>query len=59
MEDQEAYECCDTLIIGGKKLPETVTNKNCPELFRNILADNLSLTMSATKISVSHRLEST
>ena len=58
IDDQEAYERRDTLIISGKKLPETVPNENCPELVRKILADNLGLTMSATEISVSHRLGS-
>ena len=56
IDEQEAYERRDSLIISGKKLPKVVPNENCPELVKKILAENLGLTMSPNEISVSHRL---
>ena len=50
IDDQKAYERRDTLIISGKKLPETVPNENCSEHVRNILADNIGFTMSAQRL---------
>lgn len=58
IDDQEAYERRDTLIISGDKLPVATPNENCEQIVCKILEDNLSMKMSSSAISVSHRLGS-
>ena len=56
LDDQEAYERRDTLIISGKNVPTVSPNENCPALVQKVVADNLNLSISSSDISVSHRL---
>ena len=56
IEDQDAYERRDTLIISGDNVPVVTPNENCSQLVTELMRDNLNLTLNASEISVSHRL---
>ena len=56
VDDQEAYERRDTLVISGKKLPQVSQDENCPLLVQKIVSENLGLVISPQDISVSHRI---
>ena len=56
IEENEAYERRDTLIFSGKKLPVVQNDENCANLVCGLLSENLNLVLSASDISVAHRL---
>ena len=58
MDDQDAYERRDTLILSGKKIPATTPDENCPELVTKLINENLGVVLKTTEISVAHRLGS-
>ena len=56
LDEQEAYERKDTIILSGKNIPPSSPNENCPTLVSSLLRDKLNLVMPASEISVCHRL---
>ena len=56
IEENEAYERRDTLIFSGKKLPVVQNGENCSQVVCKLLADNASMVVSSTDMSVAHRL---
>ena len=56
IDDQEAYERRDTIIISGEKVPIVTPNENCTEMVCKLMEENLNLSVNAADISVSHRL---
>ena len=56
IEENEAYERRDTLIISGSSIPPAQENENCSLAVRNLFKDKLNVVVSEGDISVSHRL---
>ena len=56
IEDNEAYERRDSLILSGNALPDGSTNENCLEVVQKLLTEHLSYVIQPTDISVVHRL---
>lgn len=56
IDEQEAYERRDTLIFSGDKLPTVAPHENCQNIVSKLLEENLNVKISASDISVSHRL---
>ena len=58
MDDNEAYERRDTVVISGAGLPIVERGENCCEIVRDIIKHELNLDIPATEISTSHRIGS-
>ena len=56
VEENDAYERRDTLIISGKKVPIVQNGENSAEMAIKCLKDNLNLVVSPGEVSVAHRL---
>ena len=56
IDDNEAYERKDTVIISGKAIPPVSNDENCLMLTCQIIKDNVNYIVSPTDISVVHRL---
>ena len=56
IEEADAYERRDTLIISGKKVPLFQEGENSADLVVKTVKDNMNLVVSPNDISVAHRL---
>ena len=59
MEDSEAYERRDAIIVSGSKVPApTGDTDNSVQVFRNLTRQHLNLSIPENEISIAHRLGS-
>ena len=58
IEDGEAYERRDALIISGSKLPPARENEDCVQVVRNLTRQHLNLSIPENEISIAHTLRS-
>ena len=56
IDENEAYERRDTLILSGKSIPHGSPNENSLEVVRKVLNDHLQYVLSPTDVSTAHRL---
>ena len=56
IDDQEAYERRDTLILSGNAVPVHSVGENCANVAKEIIQKEFQLVVSSNDISVSHRL---
>ena len=56
IDDQEAYERREQVVISGSGVPEFKSGENCNVLVAEILKEKLKLNLGAVDISCSHRL---
>ena len=56
IEEGEVYERRDTLIISGSKVPPVSLNEICLQVTRNIIRENLKISVPENEISVTHRM---
>ena len=56
LDDSEAYERRDTLIISGSSIPAVRTGENTTNICSEILKDKLRVTVHPNDISTSHRI---
>ena len=56
MDDQDAYERRDTVIVSGSSLPEVSPGENSREVALRVLKDKIKVELQPTEISTVHRL---
>lgn len=56
LDDTEAYERRDTVVISGSSLPAFSPGENAGEIVKNLVKDQLRLDISSTDLSVAHRI---
>ena len=56
IDENEAYERRDCLILSGKTIPPASTSENTLEVARKVLSDHLQYILSQTDVSTAHRL---
>ena len=56
IEDTEAYERRDTVVISGGELPIAADNENSSEIACNLIKDKVGVVIRPSEISVAHRL---
>lgn len=56
LDEADAYERRDTLIISGQNIPVGYNGENCVEVVRQLSLDKLGLTFDACDVSTAHRL---
>ena len=56
VEDSEAYERKDTLIISGANIPPVIPGENCVSLVCDLFKSSLKLNVQPTDISTAHRV---
>ena len=56
LDDNDAYERRDCLVLSGSSLPVFETGEICTNLVRDLVAQKLQLNISSSEISVAHRL---
>ena len=58
IEDSEAYERRDAVIISGSKVPPPRENEDCVQVVRNLTRQYLNLSIPENEISIAHTLGS-
>ena len=56
LDDQDAYERRDTVIISGNNLPEVHTGEIPNNVVQKVIKDNLKIEITPNEISTAHRL---
>ena len=56
IDDADAYERRDTVILSGSALPAATIGENCNEVTRQILKRELNMEIPLTEINTCHRL---
>ena len=56
VEDNEAFERRDTLIISGSNLPVVSEGEDCSSLVRKLFKDKVNVNLKPTDISLAHRV---
>ena len=56
LDDEDAYERRDTLILSGDKIPSTTTGENCGAILRETLRNHLRINLNDSSISTAHRM---
>jgi hypothetical protein len=56
IDDADAYERRDTIILSGKSVPLVRDEENCIEIVRGIAKEKLKLILSPSDFSTAHRL---
>ena len=56
VDDADAYERKDTVIISGPNIPHSTPGENSSEVVRKLIKDHLKINLSADGISTAHRL---
>lgn len=56
IEDTEAYERRDTVIVSGSDLPDGTEDEDTPKVFTSIIKNKIGVIVKPTDISVAHRL---
>ena len=56
IDDNDAYERRDTVILSGSSVPTGETGENCGEVVRRVVKESLKIEMAPTEISVAHRI---
>ena len=56
MDDSDAYERKDTIIISGNALPVFVQGENCSLIARNLMAEKLRTVIGENDVNTAHRL---
>ena len=59
IEENDAYERRDTIIVSGRKIPPSSTSEHTSSLVCNLLKEELNYNLQPNDISVCHRLGST
>ena len=58
LDDNEAYERRDTVVVSGGGLPVVQRGENCSEIVRELIKKELKLTIPISEISTTHRIGS-
>ena len=56
IDDADAYERRDTLIISGEDVPLVTAGENCAAISRELIKDKLKINLAPGDISTAHRL---
>ena len=56
VDDSDAYERRDTLILSGPSLPPVERGENCVSVVKKLLQDQIRLDVNESEFSVAHRL---
>ena len=56
IDDADAFERKDTVILSGDHIPVAETGENCSEIVRTIVKDHLKINLPSESISVAHRM---
>ena len=56
MDDNDAYERRDTIIIAGQGIPEVSQGEICSNVVRNLIQEKLNIVIQNNDISTAHRL---
>lgn len=56
IDDADAYERRDTVIVSGKAVPTVTDGESCLQIVSDLLKNELKLIVPATDISTAHRL---
>ena len=56
IDDSDAYERRDTIILSGSALPSVTNGENCIDITRDILHTKLKLVVPASEFNTAHRL---
>ena len=56
IDDGEAYERRDTIVLSGDSIPPVSQGEKCSEIARKLIKDELNLVLPPETISTSHRL---
>ena len=56
IDDQDAYERRDTVIVSGNSLPEVSPGENCSDIVRQVIKEKLKIELPPTEINTIHRL---
>ena len=56
MNDNDAYERRDTVIITGQEIPEVSQGEICTNVVRNLIQENLNIVIQNNDICTAHRL---
>ena len=56
IDEANAYERRDALVISGKDLPPSSNDENCSEIVKKLVKEKLRLEIDANSISTAHRL---
>ena len=56
LDDNEAYERRDTVIISGPKIPPAHNDEKCDEIVCKLVSDELRCKISPSDVSTAHRL---
>ena len=56
VDDADAYERKDTIIISGDQVPLVTQGENCSEIVKDLISSELRISMSAESMSTVHRL---
>ena len=56
IDDADAYERKDTVVISGDAVPQVQTGENCNDIVCQLVKDQLKINMTPSDISTSHRL---
>ena len=56
VEDTEAYERRDTIVVSGSDLPLVTEGEDSSEIFTDLVKNKIGVTIVKTNISVAHRL---
>lgn len=56
IEDSEAYERRDTIIVSGNEIPAAVDGENSANIVRETIKDKIGVVIKPTDISIAHRI---
>lgn len=56
IDDSEAYERRDTVILSGSSVPVASDSENCSDLICDLVRDKVRVNLKSSDISVAHRL---
>ena len=56
MDDSDAYERRDTLILSGPAIPPVERGENCAAVVKKLLKDQIRMEVNESEFSVAHRL---
>ena len=56
IDDQNAYERRDTIIISGSHIPKATTGENCSDIVRQLIKEKLKIELPPSEVNTVHRL---
>ena len=56
VEDQEAYESRDTIVLSGSELPAASTSENATNVVCDLIRSKIGIVINPSEVSTAHRL---